>query len=167
MLDEPTNHLDAFSREELENTLLDYSGTMLIVSHDRYFINKLSTRILELKPDGVKEYIGDYDRYMEKQAEQIPDKTSVEAAEKPRKNDYKMRKEQQAKLRKARTRLKKCEEEIEQTEEEIADIESKLTSAGYEELMELTALLDEKTTHRDALYEEWESLSEQLTDSEQ
>ena len=66
LLDEPTNHLDAFSREELEDTLLNYSGTMLIVSHDRYFINKLATRIIELTPDGVNEYIGDYDRFIEK-----------------------------------------------------------------------------------------------------
>lgn len=66
LLDEPTNHLDAFSREELENTLLDYSGTMLIVSHDRYFINKLASRILELTPTGVNEYLGNYDEYIDR-----------------------------------------------------------------------------------------------------
>ena len=66
LLDEPTNHLDAFSREELENTLINYSGTMFIVSHDRYFINKLSSRILELTADGVTEYLGNYDYYIER-----------------------------------------------------------------------------------------------------
>lgn len=63
LLDEPTNHLDSFSREELENTLLNYSGTMLIVSHDRYFINKLATRIIELMPQGCNNYDGDYDYF--------------------------------------------------------------------------------------------------------
>ena len=81
LLDEPTNHLDAFSREELENTLLDYDGTLLIVSHDRYFINKIATRILELKKDGVDEYIGNYDEYIERKAaiakEQPVEKTAA------------------------------------------------------------------------------------------
>ena len=166
LLDEPTNHLDAFSREELENTLLDYSGTMLIVSHDRYFINKLATRILELSPDGIKEYSGDYDYYIEKKTEQLPAQTGVKADKAPRQNDYKLKKEKASQLRKARTRLKKCEEEIEQTESELSEIEEKLTSADYEELMKLTAQLDEKTKLRDALYDEWETLTEQLTDSE-
>ncbi len=166
LLDEPTNHLDAFSREELENTLLDYSGTMLIVSHDRYFINKLATRILELSPDGIKEYSGDYDYYIEKKTEQLPAQTSVKTDKAPRQNDYKLKKEKASQLRKARTRLKKCEEEIEQTESELSEIEEKLTSADYEELMKLTAELDEKTKLRDALYDEWETLTEQLTDSE-
>ena len=66
LLDEPTNHLDASSREELEKTLLDYSGTMLIVSHDRYFINKIADRILLLTNNGVKEYLGNYDYYLER-----------------------------------------------------------------------------------------------------
>ncbi len=167
LLDEPTNHLDAFSREELENTLLDYSGTMLIVSHDRYFINKLATRILELTPGGVKEYIGDYDTYIEKKDNQIPAENVVENAKTPRKNDYKLRKEAQAKARKARTRLKKCEEEIEVAETEISEIEEKLATSDYEELMKLTKLLEEKTNLRESLYEEWETLTEELTENEQ
>ena len=164
LLDEPTNHLDAFSREELEDTLLNYSGTMLIVSHDRYFINKLATRILELTPNGVKEYLGDYDSYMERKSNELPDKKGVAPVKEARQNDYKIKKERASQLRKARTRLKKCEEEIDAAETEIAEIEQQLSSAGYEELMNLTALLDEKTQHRDALYEEWEELS--LTVSE-
>ncbi|MBE6720310.1 MAG: ABC-F type ribosomal protection protein, partial [Ruminococcaceae bacterium] len=103
LLDEPTNHLDAFSREELENTLLDYSGTMLIVSHDRYFINKLATRILELTPNGVKEYIGDYDEFISKKVQQLPDKERAKTAKEPRQNDYKIKKEKQAQIRKAKT----------------------------------------------------------------
>ena len=74
LLDEPTNHLDAFSREELENTLLNYSGTMLIVSHDRYFINKLATRIVELTPEGCNNFLGNYDDYSEHRYVQAEEK---------------------------------------------------------------------------------------------
>ena len=167
LLDEPTNHLDAFSREELENTLLDYSGTMLIVSHDRYFINKLATRILELTPDGTEEYLGDYDRYISKKAEKSTAEACVKTVKEPRQNDYKLKKERQSLRRKAVTRLKKCEEEIELLETEIAEIEDKLTTSDYEELMELTSLLDGKTTERDELYAEWENLTEQLAELEE
>lgn len=168
LLDEPTNHLDFFSREELENTLLDYSGTMLIVSHDRYFINKLATRIIELTPDGVNEYMGNYDEYVERKAMLNQQEQTAVAAQAPKKvNDYKLKKERQSNLRKAKTRLAKCEEEIEALEIEIDDINGRLATADYDSLMELTSSLDTKTAHRDNLYEEWEELSElvtQLTD---
>lgn len=170
LLDEPTNHLDSFSREELENTLLDYSGTMLIVSHDRYFINKLATRIIELTPDGVNEYIGNYDEYVERKAMLNQQEQTAVAAQAPKKvNDYKLKKERQSNLRKAKTRLAKCEEEIEALEIEIDDINGRLATADYDSLMELTSSLDTKTAHRDNLYEEWEQLSElvtQLTDDD-
>lgn len=170
LLDEPTNHLDSFSREELENTLLDYSGTMLIVSHDRYFINKLATRIIELTPEGVNEYIGNYDEFVERKAMLNQQEQTAVAAQAPKKvNDYKLKKERQSNLRKAKTRLAKCEEEIEALEIEIDDINGRLATADYDSLMELTSSLDTKTAHRDNLYEEWEQLSElvtQLTDDD-
>ena len=126
LLDEPTNHLDAFSREELENTLLDYDGTLLIVSHDRYFINKIATRILELKKDGVDEYIGNYDEYIERKAAIAKEQPVEKTAAKPKKqNDYKLKKERQSQLRKAKTRLTKCEAEIEDAENEIEEINEK------------------------------------------
>lgn len=163
LLDEPTNHLDAFSREELENTLLDYQGTMLIVSHDRYFINKLSTRILELTPNGVNEYLGNYDEYIEKKNDIVVEVKKTE--DKPKKvNDYKLRKERASQLRKAKTRLSKCEEEIESTELLIDEINEKMASAPYDELIQLTAELDEKTNLRDSLYKEWEDLSELISE---
>lgn len=159
LLDEPTNHLDAFSREELENTLLDYDGTMLIVSHDRYFINKLATRILELTDNGVNEYLGNYDEYIERKNNLVVEVQKVE--DKPKKvNDYKLKKERQSQLRKAKTRLTKCEEEIADIEAELEDINEKMAAAQYDELMELTASLDSKTNLRDDLYLEWEELSE-------
>ena len=159
LLDEPTNHLDAFSREELENTLLDYQGTMLIVSHDRYFINKLATRILELTPNGVNEYLGNYDEYIERKNGTALEVEKTE--EKPKKvNDYKLKKERASQLRKAKTRLSKCEEEIENLEIEIEEATEKMAGADYDELMKLTEQVNEKTNQRDALYEEWENLSE-------
>ena len=167
LLDEPTNHLDAFSREELENTLLDYSGTMLIVSHDRYFINKLSSRILELTPTGVNEYLGNYDEYIERKNRTVSQEV-VEKKETVKKvNDYLLKKERRSQMLKMKNRLAKVEEEIEKTELEIDDINSKLTTSDYEELMELTAKLDRKTQYRDILYTEWEELSERLTEAEE
>ena len=167
LLDEPTNHLDAFSREELENTLLDYSGTMLIVSHDRYFINKLSSRILELTPTGVNEYLGNYDEYIERK-NRTASQEVVEKKETVKKvNDYLLKKERRSQMLKMKNRLAKVEEEIEKTELEIDDINSKLTTSDYEELMELTAKLDRKTQYRDILYTEWEELSERLTEAEE
>lgn len=161
LLDEPTNHLDAFSREELENTLLNYSGTMLIVSHDRYFINKLAISIIELTPNGVNTYLGNYDDYAEKRfvAEEKTKK------EKPVKvNDYKLKKERASALRKLNTRLSRLEEEIEQAEEKTVMLEESLSAnPPYEELLEITKQLEEITAKRDALYEEWEQVSEELT----
>ncbi len=167
LLDEPTNHLDAFSREELENTLLDYSGTMLIVSHDRYFINKLATRILELTPTGVNEYLGNYDEYIDRK-NRVASQEVVEKKETAKKvNDYLLKKERRSQLLKMKNRLAKVEEEIENAELEIDEINSKLTTSDYEELMELTAKLDRKTQYRDILYTEWEELSERLTEAEE
>lgn len=167
LLDEPTNHLDAFSREELENTLLNYSGTMLIVSHDRYFINKLATGILELTPNGVNRFNGSYDEYLEhKQNADAGVVTQKKEAIK-KTNDYQLKKERRSRYLKTKTALSKCEAEIEKAELEIDDINNSLQSADYEELMKLTAKLDRKNEYRDILYSEWEELSERLTELEE
>lgn len=161
LLDEPTNHLDAFSREELENTLLNYQGTMLIVSHDRYFINKLATRIVELTPEGCNNFLGNYDDYSE---HRFIAETKKEEKSKPKVNDYKLKKERQSNLRKLTTLQSKIEKEIEETEEEISLLEEKLSSVQYEELIKLTSILDELTQKRDALYQQWEDTSSALDD---
>ena len=110
LLDEPTNHLDASSREELEKTLLDYSGTMLIVSHDRYFINKIADRILLLTNNGVKEYLGNYDYYLERTTAEksgaVPTENKKDKKEKTQ-NDYFLQKQKQSEERKRQTKLKK------------------------------------------------------------
>jgi len=165
LLDEPTNHLDASSREELEKTLLDYSGTMLIVSHDRYFINKIADRILLLTNNGVKEYLGNYDYYLERTTAEkqgvVFTGSKKEKKEKPQ-NDYFLQKQKQSEERKRQTKLKKAEAEIERLDEEIAKTQELLSSeevaADYEKLMELSKLLEDLQKQQEEQYEIWEEL---------
>lgn len=165
LLDEPTNHLDASSREELEKTLLDYSGTMLIVSHDRYFINKIADRILLLTNNGVKEYLGNYDYYLERTTAEkqgaVPTENKKDKKEKPQ-NDYFLQKQKQSEERKRQTKLKKAETEIERLDEEIAKTQELLSSeevaADYEKLMELSKRLEDLQKQQEEQYEIWEEL---------
>lgn len=165
LLDEPTNHLDASSREELEKTLLDYSGTMLIVSHDRYFINKIADRILLLTNDGVKEYLGNYDYYLERTTAEkqgaVQAESKKDKKEKPQ-NDYFLQKQKQSEERKRQTKLKKAEAEIERLDEEITKTQELLSSeevaADYEKLMEFSKLLEDLQKQQEEQYEIWEEL---------
>ncbi len=165
LLDEPTNHLDASSREELEKTLLDYNGTMLIVSHDRYFINKIADRILLLTNNGVKEYLGNYDYYLERTTAEksgaVPTENKKDKKEKTQ-NDYFLQKQKQSEERKRQTKLKKTETEIERLDEEIAKTQELLSSeevaADYEKLMELSKLLEDLQKQQEEQYEIWEEL---------
>lgn len=165
LLDEPTNHLDASSREELEKTLLDYSGTMLIVSHDRYFINKIADRILLLTNNGVKEYLGNYDYYLERTTAEksgaVPTDNKKDKKEKTQ-NDYFLQKQKQSEERKRQTKLKKAEAEIERLDEEIAKTQELLSSeevaADYEKLMELSKLFEDLQKQQEEQYEIWEEL---------
>ena len=168
LLDEPTNHLDTSFREQLEKTLSEYTGTMLIVSHDRYFINKLADRILVLSESGVKEYLGNYDYYIEKTHETF-DKGIFRAAKfaapaEKKQNDYFRRKEERSQLAKAKTRLKRCEESIEETERELAETQELLSGedaqSSYETLMEYTERLNALNARLEQLYEEWEEAGE-------
>ncbi|MBQ3004542.1 MAG: ABC-F family ATP-binding cassette domain-containing protein [Clostridia bacterium] len=159
LLDEPTNHLDISSREALENALMDYEGTILAVSHDRYFINKLATRIMCLEENGVRNFAGNYDYYFEhvKNAPQ-----QVKEAEKPKVNEYKLKKEKESELRRKKGRLSRLENEISEIEEEIKNIENELnlpeTTSDYELVLKLTNELDEKNNKLEEMLEEWEEL---------
>ena len=165
LLDEPTNHLDAASREELENTLLEYGGTLLIISHDRYFINKLSDRILTLDKNGVKEYLGDYDYYHEhvKTEEQSKSSDGQKEKQKPV-NEYFLKKQRASEERKRQTKLKKTEAEIERLDSEISKTESLLATeevaSDYEKLLELTNELEQLNSELEKQYEIWEELSD-------
>ena len=167
LLDEPTNHLDTTSREALEESLKSYEGTMLIISHDRYFINKLADRILELKPEGMTEYLGNYDYYMEKRLEksgQDSGKTHTETKKSAGAIDYKMKKEMQAQERKRRSMLKKTEQEIEETELEMEKVNEQLAdpqvTSDYQKLIELSGKLEELKAKQEQLYEQWAELSD-------
>jgi len=164
LLDEPTNHLDTGSREALENTLKDYEGTLLIISHDRYFINKLADRVLYLDQNGVTEYLGNYDYYVEKSKERssTTNSTTITTEEKPKVNEYKLRKEQQSNLRKLKTRIRKCEEEMESLDNNIEQVQAQLSdqtiASNFDRLVELTNTLEEYQQRQNYIYEEWESL---------
>ncbi len=166
ILDEPTNHLDMVSKEVLEKALTQYTGTVLYVSHDRYFINKTATRILDLDHGHFVNYIGNYDYYLEKRAEAA---ASAQAAgeNQPRqesavKLDWKAQKEQQAKERKRKNDLARCEEEIARLEEEIAALDTEMAlpevSTSPSKLLELSEKQQKKRERLDSLYEQWEKL---------
>ncbi|MBQ7036896.1 MAG: ABC-F family ATP-binding cassette domain-containing protein [Clostridia bacterium] len=161
LLDEPTNHLDIGAKEALEDALLSYGGTVLAISHDRYFINKLATKIVTLEKDGLRVYPGNYEYYLEKKA--AKPETAVAAA--PKKDTaYKEEKAQKAEERKKKNRLLKVEAEIEETEKAIAEKNGGLETAGadYQKAMELSGEIEKLETSLAALYEEWEILSEEL-----
>ena len=163
ILDEPTNHLDINSREVLEEALLNYDGTLLVVSHDRYFINKLSNKIVHLTHDGTISIDGNYDDYILFKENNESKKEDVKK-ETTKVNTYKLQKEQQALERKRNSRISKIEKEIEEKETAISEIQDLLqlpeTSADYQKLLELTEQFDLLKNELDNLYSEWEELQE-------
>ena len=172
ILDEPTNHLDIFSKEILENAINNYEGTVLYVSHDRYFINKTATKIIELSKDGVKEYLGNYDYYIEKKnTAKREEMLFGEKTHQPEKQEisetklsYQEQKEQQAKERKLKNQIKKIETEIEETEVKIQALEEELMKPEIAtDADKARDLFDQKTdleTHLNELYDKWESIQE-------
>jgi ATP-binding cassette subfamily F protein 3 len=164
LLDEPTNHLDIHSREALENALTGYPGTMFIVSHDRYFINKEATRILVLDENGVTAYDGNYDAYLEKRAAQAASVQPEIRTEAPKVNAYKLQKERGAELRKLKTRLKKAEEAVAAAEEKVAELEARFElpeiAGDYQNMMALTQELDAAKENLDELYMVWMECNE-------
>jgi len=184
ILDEPTNHLDIISKEILEEALNNYEGTVLYVSHDRYFINKTAHRILELSACQFVNYLGNYDYYLEKRESAARISEPDSAAEKPHprntasavpgdaadaalsdnKQDWKNRKEEQARLRKRANDLKKCEEKIASLEARLKQIDGELSDPAIgtqvAKLQELSAEQAAINAELEQLYEEWEALAE-------
>ena len=177
ILDEPTNHLDIMSKEILEDALNGYEGTILYVSHDRYFINRTAHRILDLTEGQFVSYVGNYDYYLEKHdtvmaaieanAPQNADADSAvaaKAAESEVKLDWKAQKEEQARLRKKENDLKKCEEKIAELEARISEIDTEMSdpSIGTQvaKLQELTKEQAACQEQLEKLYEQWEELAE-------
>ena len=168
ILDEPTNHLDIDSKEVLENALIDFDGTLLFVSHDRYFINRVATHVLELSENGSTLYLGDYDYYVEKKAELATSKeVKLEAINQEKEssslNDYQAQKETQKELRKLMKQVENLETEIEELETQAQAIsEQMLTSNDADELMQLQEELDKISQRQEEAMLEWEELSEQV-----
>lgn len=168
ILDEPTNHLDIDSKEVLENALIDFDGTLLFVSHDRYFINRVATHVLELSENGSTLYLGDYDYYVEKKAEvemiQTEEaSTSNQAKEASPVNDYQAQKESQKEVRKLMRQIESLEAEIEKLENQSQAIsEQMLETNDAGKLMELQAELDKISHRQEEAMLEWEELSEQV-----
>ena len=169
ILDEPTNHLDIDSKEVLENALIDFDGTLLFVSHDRYFINRVATQVLELSEEGSTLYLGDYDYYLEKkaelealaaaQAEAVPVSSMEEVAS----NDYHLQKQNQKELRKITRRIEQLEAEMEELDQKIQDITETMHSTNdAADLVQLQSELDQLTVQQEAVMEEWAELSEQV-----
>lgn len=158
LLDEPTNHLDIPSREVLEAALSDFDGTIICISHDRYFINKLSTKIYRMTENGFDKFDGDYNDYAEAvlaQAKEKPKKTEVKV------NLYKLRKERDSEMNKLKGKIKRLEADIDRLDGEISEynaiLSSPETAANYEKIIEYTNKLDEATENQLVLMDEWEA----------
>ena len=177
ILDEPTNHLDIMSKEILEDALNGYDGTILYVSHDRYFINRTAHRILDLTEGQFVSYVGNYDYYLEKhdtvmaaieastpQSADADNTAATKAAESEVKLDWKAQKEEQARLRKKENDLKKCEEKIAELETRISEIDTEMSDPAIgTQVAKLQELSKEQTSCQEQLeklYEQWEELAE-------
>lgn len=175
ILDEPTNHLDITSKEILEHALNNYTGTVLYVSHDRYFINQTATRILELTGQTLVNYIGNYDYYLEKKEEltriyapaadaAAPEETAAPSEASSTKLDWKAQKEEQARLRKKENELKKTEKRIEELETRDSEIDEEMSkpevATNVAECVKLSKEKAEIAAELEELYEKWEELAE-------
>ena len=167
LLDEPTNHLDMDSREVLEGALEDFDGTILAVSHDRYFINRVANRVIEMRPDGVKEYLGNYDDYLEKKRREeagmedtLADGMTKTQLDKQRRKERLMRESKKA----LEKQLEAAEKRIADAEDEIANLEARMADPALyqnpEEARQVAQRHAELQAGMDALYEDWEELSE-------
>ena len=163
LLDEPTNHLDIPSREILENALAEYEGTIISVSHDRYFINKLADKIFIMKNGGVKESEGDYDDYC---SAVLSEKPAKESRKSPVKNDYKLRKERESEINRLRGKIKRLEAQSADNDAEIEKLNSLLESpevaSDYEKITEISDKIHTLSLLAEELLNEWEQCSERL-----
>lgn len=169
ILDEPTNHLDIDNKEVLENALIDYEGTLLFVSHDRYFINRVATKVVELSENGTRVYLGDYDYYLEKKQEEreLQALLQVEQEEEVNpsagKQSFQLSKEQQKQLRQARRKVEQIENQLAKLEDDIANYQTQMADPAilddHVQLQKLNQQLEEAQEAQMTLLEEWEQES--------
>ena len=176
VLDEPTNHLDIDNKEVLENALIDYDGTLLFVSHDRYFINRIATKVIELSENGSKVYLGDYDYYLEKKqeeeemAELLAEKTIKTTLVSSTKKTYYQNKEQQKLIRSLQRKITQVEEEMALLDEQIDKLEQQMVMPenldNHIKLNDLNEALEHARQTQEAKLSEWEELSLELEEYE-
>lgn len=163
LLDEPTNHLDIDSCEALEAALQTYEGTLFIVSHDRYLMNKIADRIYYLDQNGAEEYIGNYDYFIEKSSEKA-DQASKNMEAKP--NEYKLQKEREAAIRKEKAELRRCENQIEEIELNISELHAELLkpeiASDYEAALKISGQIDALQLQNEELFQRWSALAQKL-----
>ncbi|MDN6196430.1 MAG: ABC-F family ATP-binding cassette domain-containing protein, partial [Atopostipes suicloacalis] len=191
VLDEPTNHLDIDSKEVLENALIDFQGTLLFVSHDRYFINRLATKIIDIGPDGSTLYLGDYDYYLHKQEEKYEieraaqeeeeknsNKNTPSTPKKEKMGSWENRKEMKRKVRRLEREVSQIEKKISEIEENLAFITEEMNELSVksaengesfdlddsEELTDLSVQFNQKNEELEALFLKWEKLSIELNE---
>jgi ATP-binding cassette subfamily F protein 3 len=166
LLDEPTNHLDIPSSEALENALLDYEGTLLIVSHDRYLINKLADHIYDLRPDRAVLYKGNYEDFLAEQKKEQTVSGEPDLSTSKKENSYQLRKEQQAHLRKMKADLGRTENRIDEIENELQSLNEQLQSpeivSDYQATLELTQKINALQSENEELMSSWETLSKEV-----
>jgi ATP-binding cassette subfamily F protein 3 len=178
ILDEPTNHLDIDNKEVLENALIDYEGTLLFVSHDRYFINRIATKVIELSENGSKLYLGDYDYYLEKklEEEELAALLAEQSAETPPtaakpKNDFFQNKEQQKLVRNLTRRITQIEENLAELDQTIEQLEQTMIDPAlvddHVQLMALNEELEAARKQQEDLLADWENLSLELEELEE
>lgn len=178
ILDEPTNHLDIDNKEVLENALIDYEGTLLFVSHDRYFINRIATKVIELSESGSKLYLGDYDYYLEKKKEEeevaalLAEQSSAKQSETIQpKNDFYQNKEQQKILRNLNRKITQIEENLGTLDTTIAELEQAMSDPSlvddHMKLMSLNEELEAQRSQQEKLLTDWENLSLELEEVEE
>lgn len=166
LMDEPTNHLDLDSKEVLEDAIMDYDGTVLVISHDRYFLNKISSKILEMTPEGLNEYLGDYDYYLEKKSlESSPELETVESINKTQSKALKKKDREAEKIeRQEKKRIKTLEQNISELEDRISSLEARLcepeTYSDHELSLEINKELQEQKALLEQSYEDWIMLTE-------
>ena len=158
-MDEPTNHLDIDSKEILEDALLDFNGTLFIISHDRYFLNKVANKILRLTPSGTEEFLGNYDYFLEKTTVVEYDDDEDQMTRTQLKELKKKEKEEAKKLSEQKKLLSKIEVEISELEDEISKIDEKLSqneiASDYEAALELSEERQKLSDELDIVYEKW------------